>query len=154
MQPSPPARRNQAWMWAGGAAGLALAVTSFLGAHRARPAAAPSPPATEMFVVTGAVVLDDARAFTRDDHAGCAGTGGHAGVRDGAAVVLIAGGAAFAGGRLREGQALFDGTCRFWFAVRNVPAGQGPYLIQIADEDARQYPEQDIHGPLVTLRLG
>ncbi|MCW3840563.1 hypothetical protein ONA70_10690 [Micromonospora yasonensis] len=45
------------------------------------------------------------------------------------------------------------GTCRFWFAVKGVPTGQSPYVLRVADEDARQYPEQDIHGPLVTLHL-
>ncbi|MFR9775417.1 hypothetical protein ACL02O_05090 [Micromonospora sp. MS34] len=155
MQPSYPAptQRRNVWMWAGAAAGFGLAVTSFLGARHAHPAAAPSRPPAENFVVTGAVVLDGGTSFIPDDHGGCAGTGGHADIKDGTPVLLTTG-AAMAGGRLTDGRTLTDGTCRFWFAVRGVPAGQDTYLLMVAGQDPRQFTEQELKSTVVTLRLG
>lgn len=152
LHPTPP-RQRHVWMWAGGVAGLGLAITSFLGAQRPHIVATPNRPATGTFAVTGAVVLGTGTSFSPDDDGGCAGTGSHAGVRDAAPVLLAVGDGTVATGQLRDGQTLTDGTCRFWFAVKGVPAGQSSYLLWVADEDARQYPEQELHGPLVTLRL-
>ncbi|MBM0240593.1 hypothetical protein JNW88_32330 [Micromonospora sp. ATA32] len=155
MQPLHPetTARRPVWMWAGAAAGLGLAVTMFLNNSGPRtPAAASRPTATGTFVVTGAVVLGDGASFTRDDHLGCAGTGGYADVRDGAPV-LIATAGGFAAGKLTDPRALTDGTCRFFFTVRGVPAGQDTYLLMVADQESHQYVEQELKAWLVSLRV-
>ncbi|PZG03003.1 hypothetical protein [Micromonospora deserti] len=154
MQPLHPEPTSQrpVWMWAGAAAGLGLALTMFLNNSGPRTRATASQPTTGSFVVSGAVVLGDGASFTRDDHGGCAGTGAHADVIDGAPVLITATGG-LAAGRLTDPQALSDGTCRFWFSVRGVPTGQDAYLVMVADRDLRQYAEQELTGALVSLRV-
>ncbi|MFI7577848.1 hypothetical protein [Micromonospora sp. NPDC049497] len=151
LHPEPTSRRP-VWTWAGAAAGLALALTMFLNTRAPNTPSAASRPATETFVVSGAVVLGDGTSFTRDDRGGCAGTGAHADVVDGA-VVLITTTGGFAGGTLTDPQALADGTCRFSFSAPRVPAGQDAYLVMVADQDPRQYTEQELTGPSVSLRV-
>lgn len=154
MQPShpEPTSRHPVWMWAGAAAGLALALTMFLNNSGPRTRAAASPAPTSTFVVSGAAVLADGASFTRDDHGGCAGTGAYADVVDGAPVLVMTTGG-MAAGRLTDPRALTDGTCRFWFSVPRVPAGQDAYLVMVADRDSRQYAEQELAGALVSLRV-
>ncbi|WP_319462746.1 hypothetical protein [Micromonospora sp. RTP1Z1] len=154
MQPShpEPTARRPVWMWAGATAGLALAVTMFLNNSGPRTPAAASRPPAETFVVSGAVLLGDGASFTRDDHGGCAGTGDHADIKDGAPV-LITTGDGFAGGKLTDARALIDGTCRFWFSVPGVPTGQDTYLLMVADRDPRQYIEHELKSALLALRV-
>ncbi|SCG77257.1 hypothetical protein [Micromonospora inositola] len=147
-----PTSRHPVWMWAGAAAGLGLALTMFLNNSGPRTRAAASRPTTGTFVVSGAVVLGDGASFTRDDHGGCAGTGAHADVIDGAPVLITTTGG-LAAGRLADPRALTDGTCRFWFSVRGVPTRQNAYLVMVADRDLRQYSEQELTGALVSLRV-
>lgn len=151
LHPEPTSRRP-VWMWAGAAAGLGLALTMFLNNSGPHTSAAASQPTTGTFVVSGAVVLGDGASFTRDDHGGCAGTGAHADVIDGAPV-LITTTDGLATGRLTDPRALTDGTCRFWFSVRGVPTGQDAYLLMVADRDPRQYAEQELTSALVSLRV-
>lgn len=139
-------------MWAGAAAGLGLAVTMFLNNGGSRTPAVAQQPTTGTFVVSGAVVLGASASFSKDDHGGCAGTGAHAGVVDGALVLITTTGG-FAAGRLSDPQALSDGTCRFWFSVAGVPTGQDAYLVMVADREPRQYAEQDLTGASVSLRV-
>ncbi|MDG4815328.1 hypothetical protein O7628_07380 [Micromonospora sp. WMMD956] len=110
-----------------------------------------SRPPTETFVVSGAVLLGDGVSFVRDDHGGCAGTGDHADIKDGAPVIITTGGS-FAGGRLTDARALADGTCRFWFSVPGVPIRQDAYLLMVADLDARQHNGHDLKNALLALR--
>ncbi|MDZ5443544.1 hypothetical protein U2F26_12465 [Micromonospora sp. 4G57] len=151
LHPEPTSRRPL-WTWAGAAAGLALALTMFLNNSGPRTGAAASRPTTGIFVVSGAVVLGDGASFTRDDHGGCAGTGAHADVVDGAPVLITTTGG-LAAGRLTDPRALTDGTCRLWFSVRGVPTGQDAYLVMVADREPRQYAEQELTGALVSLRI-
>ena len=87
--PGPTARRP-GWMWAGAAAGLLLAVSMFVNGNKARTPAAASRPPTETFVASGTVLLGDGASFVADGHGGCAGTGYHADVKEGAPVVIFA----------------------------------------------------------------
>ncbi|MER7456621.1 hypothetical protein [Micromonospora sp. NPDC126480] len=154
MQPSrpEPTPQRSIWMWAGAAAGLALAVLMFLNSGGGRVPAAANQPVTDTFAVSGTVVLGAAAAFIRDDHGGCAGTGAHADVVDGA-LVLVAAAGGLAAGKLTEPQALPDGTCRFRFSVDRVPAGQDAYLIMVADREPRQLTEPELTGPQLSLRI-
>ncbi|NBE81946.1 hypothetical protein [Micromonospora rubida] len=154
MQPlrSAPTTHRSVWMWAGAAAGLALAVTMFLNSSKTRTPAAASRPPTETFVVSGAVLLGDSASFVRDDHGGCGGTGDHAGVKDGAPV-LITTRDGFAGGKLTDARALTDGTCQFRFSVPRVPTGQDTYLLMVAGQDPRQYIEHELKSALLALRV-
>lgn len=147
-----PTPRRPVWMWAGAAAGLGLAVTMFLNnsAPHARPAA--SRPSTGTFVISGTVVLGDRAFFAEDGHGGCAGTGTRADVVDGAPVhVMTTGG--FASGKLTDPQTTDNGACRFSFTIPAVPAGQDAYLVMIADQEPRQFAEQDLTSGLASLRL-
>ncbi|MEU5939934.1 hypothetical protein ABZ807_12205 [Micromonospora sp. NPDC047548] len=154
MQPLHPesTSRRPVWMWAGGAAGLGLALAMFLNNSGPLTDAAASRPTTGTRVVSGAVVFGDGASFTRDDHGGCAGIGAHADVIDGAQVLIMTTGG-LAAGRLTDPQALTDGTCRFRFSVRGVPTGQDAYLVMVADRDPRQYTEQELTGAPVSLRV-
>ncbi|MEV0428695.1 hypothetical protein [Micromonospora sp. NPDC050495] len=154
MQPLHPeaTSRRSVWMWVGGAAGLALALAMFLNNSRPPTPAATSRPATSTFVVSGAVVLGNTASFARDDRGGCAGTGAHADVINGAPVLITTTGG-LATGQLTDPRALTDGTCRFWFSVLGVPTGQDAHLVMVADRDTRQYAEQELTGALVSLRV-
>ncbi|MFC4022047.1 hypothetical protein ACFOW4_29485 [Micromonospora sp. GCM10011542] len=151
LHPEPTSRRP-VWTWAGAAAGLALALTAFLNNSEPRTPAAARAPITGTFVVSGVVLLGDRDSFTRDDHGGCAGTGSHADVTDGA-LVLITTTAGFASGTLTGPQAFSDGTCRFLFSVQGVPGGQTTYLVMVGEHGPRQYTERELTGALVNLRL-
>jgi hypothetical protein len=154
MQPLHPEPTGQrpVWMWAGAAAGLALAVIMFLNSSKPRTPAAASRPPTETFVVSGMVLLDDGASFIRNDHGGCAGTGDHADIRDGAPV-LIATGNGFAGGKLTDASALTNGTCQLRFSVPGVPTGQDTYLLMVANRDPRQYIEHELKSALLAVRV-
>ncbi|MFC8846916.1 MULTISPECIES: hypothetical protein [unclassified Micromonospora] len=102
-------------------------------------------------MVSGAVLLGAGASFVRDDHGGCAGTGDHADIKDGAPVIITTGDS-FAGGKLTDARALTDGTCRFWFSVRGVPTRQDTYLLMVADEGPRQYNERELKSALLALR--
>lgn len=147
-----PAPQNSVWMWAGAAAGLGLAVIMFLNNSGPRTPATASQPTTGTFVVSGTVVLGDGASFTRDNHGGCTGTGAHADVIDGAPVLITTTGG-LAAGTLTNPHALTDGTCRFSFSARGVPTGQDAYLVMVADQDSRQYTEQELTGASVSLRF-
>ncbi|MFI0791165.1 hypothetical protein ACH4OY_00450 [Micromonospora rubida] len=151
LRPAPTAQRP-VWMWAGAAAGLALAVIMFLNSSKPHTPAAANRPPTGTFVVSGAVLLGDGASFIRDDHGGCGGTGDHAGVKNGAAV-LITTRDGFAGGKLTAARALTDGTCQFRFSVPAVPTGQDTYLLMVADRDPRQYIEHELKSALLALRV-
>jgi hypothetical protein len=151
LHPEPTAQRP-VWMWAGAAAGLALAVTMFLNSSKPHTSAAASRPPTETFVVSGAVLLGDSASFIRDDHGGCAGTGEHADIKDGAPV-LITTGNGFAGGKLTGARALTNGTCQIRFSVPRVPTGQDTYLLMIANRDPRQYIEHELKSALLAVRV-
>ncbi|MEV4480650.1 hypothetical protein [Micromonospora coxensis] len=101
---------------------------------------------------TGTVLLGDGASFLTDDHGGCAGTGDHAGTKDGAPVV-IATGDSFAGGTLTDARALTDGTCQFRFSVPGVPTRQDTYLLMVADEEPRRYVEHELRSALLALRV-
>ncbi|WP_229400704.1 hypothetical protein [Micromonospora okii] len=154
MQPSSPepTARRPVWMWAGAAAGLAIAVGMFLVGSRSRTPAAASRQPTETFVASGTVLLGDGTSFVRDDRGGCAGTGDHAGIRDGAPVIITTGDS-FAGGKLTDARVLADGTCQFRFSVPGVPARQDAYLLTVADRDPRQYIEHELRSALLALRV-
>ncbi|MFY1680569.1 hypothetical protein ACN265_03415 [Micromonospora sp. WMMD730] len=106
----------------------------------------------ETFVASGTVLLGDGGSFVTDGHGGCAGTGDHADVREGAQVVIFAG-LGFAGGRLTDPRALADGTCQFRFTVPGIPVRQDSYLLMVADQDSRQYVEQELKSALLALRV-
>lgn len=145
-------RQRPVWMWAGAAAGLGLALTMFLNNSRSRTYPATPHTATRTFVVSGTVVLGDATSFMSDDHGGCTGTGAHADVTDGAMVLITTTGG-LAAGRLSDPQALTDGTCQFRFSVPGVPTGQDAYLVMVAEQDLRQYAEQELTSTSVHLRV-
>ncbi|GAA1894154.1 hypothetical protein [Asanoa iriomotensis] len=138
-------------MWVGAVAGLALAVNMFLNRNQPPTPAVADRPSSGSFVVSGAVVLGS--SFTKDDQGGCAGTGTHADVVEGAAVVVVTAGAGFGGGELAVSQALDDGTCRFSFSVNDVPAGEGTYVVMIGGQDVRNYSEEQLTAGLVNIRL-
>ncbi|MEV4843078.1 hypothetical protein AB0K20_07655 [Micromonospora matsumotoense] len=127
-------------------------MSMFVNGNKARTPAAASRPPTETFVASGTVLLGDGASFVADGHGGCAGTGDHADVKEGAPVVIFAG-LGFAGGRLTDGRALTDGTCQFRFAVSGVPARQDGYLLMVAGWDSRQYVEQELKSALLALRV-
>jgi hypothetical protein len=139
-------------MWVGAAVGLALAVGMFLNGNRSRTPAAASRPPAETFVASGAVLLGDRASFVGDDRGGCAGTGEHAGVREGAAVIITTGDS-FAGGKLTDARVLADGTCQFRFSVPGVPARQDGYLLMVAERDPRRYIEHELRSALLALRV-
>ncbi|QDY10501.1 hypothetical protein FJK98_27940 [Micromonospora sp. HM134] len=119
---------------------------------KARTPAAASRPPTETFVVSGTVLLGDGASFVADGQGGCAGTGDHADVKEGAPVVIFAG-LGFAGARLTDPRVLADGGCQFRFSVSGVPARQDSYLLMVADRDSRKYFEQELKSPLLALRV-
>ncbi|RZU74464.1 hypothetical protein EV384_2931 [Micromonospora kangleipakensis] len=90
----------------------------------------------------------DGESFRRDGRGGCVGTGDYANIHDGAPVVVFAGGRNSA-----DGRALMDGTCRYRFAVAEVPTGHEHYYLQVSDRDGALYSEADLNGKLVTIRL-
>ncbi|SCL19721.1 hypothetical protein GA0070624_1824 [Micromonospora rhizosphaerae] len=106
--------------------------------------------------MSGAVVIADTsgESFSRDGRGGCAGGGDYANIRDGAPVVIYVDDRDSAVGQLTDGRFLTDGTCRFWFAVREVPAGHDRYRLQVSEQDGGEYSEADLKAGLVTIRLG
>ncbi|MEU8374228.1 hypothetical protein AB0C22_14020 [Micromonospora sp. NPDC048894] len=151
LRPEPTARRA-GWMWAGAAAGLLLAVGMFVNSNKSRTPASASRPPTETFVASGTVLLGDGASFVADGHGGCAGTGDHAGVKEGAAVIVTAG-AGFAGGRLTDARAFPGGSCQFRFSVPGIPTKQDGYLLMVADGDPRRYLEHELRSALLALRV-
>ncbi|MGR6319518.1 hypothetical protein Q2K19_28315 [Micromonospora soli] len=161
MQPSPtapaPPRRAGSRAVTAGLALLFGAVAAVAGAAVARHAtvAVAGQPATTTFVVSGAVLLDAQATFRTDGRGGCAGTDDLVDIRDGTPVVIAAGAGQLPVGQLTDGRVLTDGTCRFWFAVRGVPAGHAPYRILVGSRGGdTAYTEADLTGALVTLHLG
>ena len=154
MQPLDPelTPRRPVWMWVGAAAGLGLALNMFLNNNGLRTGAAAAQPSTGTFLVSGTVVLGDSTSFTADGHGGCAGSGTHADVVDGALVLVTAKGG-FGGGTLTAPRTLDDGTCWFSFSVPEVPAAQDSYLVMVASQDPREYTGQELTAGLATLRL-
>ncbi|SNS69586.1 hypothetical protein SAMN05421812_101448 [Asanoa hainanensis] len=155
MQPleTPPTPRRPPWLWLGGFLGLLLAVGMFRASYSgSRPEEPVLPPIFGTFVVSGAVVLGDSASFTKDGHGGCAGTGAHAGVVDGARVVVTTSSGSTSG-TLTLPRLADDGTCWFSFSVPDVPSLQAPYAVVVAGEKAREYTEQELTAGLTSLRL-
>lgn len=148
-----PTPRRPIWMWAGAAAGLALAVSMFLNNRTPHTRAAASRPSSGTFLISGTVVLGDGASFTKVDGGGCTGAGAHADVVDGAPVLIVTPAGA-ASGTLSVPRTLDGDTCVFSFSVPEVPKGQNRYVVMVADQDPLQYAEDQLTGALVSLRLG
>lgn len=132
----------------------AIAASVLIGVVRHSADPAPSAPAGADFVVSGAVAVSGSGSFTRDGQGGCAGTGQYADLRNGAPVVIAGDEPTIASGQLADGRALTDGTCRFWFSVPKVPAGQDGYRLMVVGRDGGAYTEAALKGTLLTVRLG
>lgn len=83
----------------------------------------------------------------------CAGRGGYADIREGAAVTVTGpSGQVLGVGHLGKGRSTSQYSCRFPFTV-SVSPGQGFYGIEVARRGKVQYAEGDLAGPLA-LTLG
>lgn len=125
---------------------VAAAVLALAGCTVTTAKPAPQRPADPAFVMSGAVVIEAATAFRRDDHGGCAGTGDFADLRDGSPVLVEVDGGKVPAGQLTDGRALMDGTCRFWFAARSVPAGHDRYRVWAGRHPSPEYGEAEVKG--------
>lgn len=141
--------------------GATIAVTMTL-AGGDEPTTQTSAPAT--FRVTGYLSLDSPGNFVWESvqNPVCAGTDGFDDVRTGAQVVVTdAGGATVAVGTLGEGLASYQTvngeslaiSCKFSFAIPDVPAGKGFYGVAVTHRGSMQYQEAQLREAL-QLTLG
>lgn len=159
--PTPPRRR-----WPLLAALAAVAVLLVAGGTagalyltRSRPSA--SAPTDQTLIVTGDLILtpsDLSGALAIHQGQPCADRGGYADIQGGVSVVVYGpADEAVALGQLSEGFGNvgdFDSpTCRFTFAIRDVPAGLKFYSVEVSHRGKLHYSEEQL-GQALHLTLG
>lgn len=101
------------------------------------------------FTAKGTLALVALDSATND----CAsGTGGYSDIQEGASVVIYdAGGKKIAVGSLKAGRDYEDGLCVFDFAVPDVPSGDGPYGVEVANRGQVTFKEDGADSIVISL---
>jgi hypothetical protein len=114
-----------------------------------------------MFSIHGSLQLDDATSPMSKSGIPCAGSGGYDDIDEGAQVTVTdQAGTVLAVSRLISGVTVKDPeyehltTCMFSWSVLGVPAGRGPYGIEVAHRGVLHYDEARLRAEDVTLTLG
>lgn len=96
------------------------------------------------FTVEGILNLTDTSDPMDTSGSQCAGTGGYDDIADGTQVVVYdATGKSLAIGELTGGVPQGYGTCQFTFEVDHVPAGVGPYSVQVSHRGMIAFTQDD-----------
>lgn len=152
----------------------ALAVATIVGCSSATEEPSPSsPPST--FTLRGSLTLDGPLTVaqlgteTFDPAArvpagtGCLGGGGYDDIAAGAAVTVFDGTEVIGVGHLADGAVVraiprartrATGTCRFPFAVDDVPAGRSFYSVEVSHRGKVSFPAERVQGGEVELTIG
>lgn len=118
--------------------------------------AAPAKPKT--FAMHGVTNITDVTGFDRLDDETCAGSGGYDDLAEGAQVTVSdAAGKTIALGELGPGKVVSAGDvvggCQFRFTVKDVPAGQKFYGVEVSHRGVVRYTADDAHERIV-LSIG
>ena len=144
------------WIVVFGVVGLAAIVTAAVVAVHAlagsTPAGKPTPAASPTFIARGVLELDGSHLSL--DTGTCFGTGGYADIRGGADVVIYdAAGKALVVSSIADGQPTGDSfaPCLFAFDVPGVPAGVGPYSIEVSTRGRVPFTQDEAGNLRLTL---
>lgn len=155
----PPGRRKTGLVIGAAAAVIALMAGTGVGVWLlTRPAATAAPGPAGTFVIDGLVRLTEGFTWQSQTDQRCWGIGGYADIAGGAQVtVMDAGGRKLAVGKLDTGGAegiKTDGrasSCVLKFKITGVPAGVGPYGVEVSQRGVNSYTETELTKTVLTL---
>lgn len=108
----------------------------------------PAKPKT--ITVSGTMTLNDSNIGSGGG--ACWGNGGYDDIRNGAqAVVRNAKGEKVAVGAIGESRAAMSTSCEFTFKFKGVPAGVGPYSVEVSHRGEVAFDEEDAGAIAITL---
>jgi hypothetical protein len=165
-RPAQPPRRGRASLVAAAAAGVVLLMAAtgagvwyFARPTEASPATSPSTSSTALTAAIGSVILQRGQFVWQSSDMSCGGLGGFTDIHEGTQVTVTdAAGKVLAvgalehgspGGLTTEGGMDRASTCTLPFTVAGLPAGVGPYGVEVAHRGVMRYDENRLSAVLL-----